>query len=217
MQELKELGAEKWLHYCRWFRFFIGSNATDISCRIFFNKETWFYLRGPVNGQNSKALSKENCHFFRETPLHTKIGGVFCGFTSSSVLNILLQGHSWGNLKLGFNTSLLCYSTVTNFAVGFSKTWVVWLLNRAVVESPNHPYPGRDFKLVLPSRWADYCFNIFSHAHVHILCISFTSDFSAQKLYTLFHTISYFIRSASILVQNLLQYLMNLRVSPNGL
>jgi len=110
--QLRILGTGRRLNYSHWFRVFTVWNTTDILCFIFFSEETWFLLSGHEVARTAGYWLMKAV-MFSWPPLPPKIRGVSRGFTWSSVLNTLLQGHSWGKLKLGFNTSILCYSNNT--------------------------------------------------------------------------------------------------------
>jgi hypothetical protein len=148
--QLRILGTERRLHYSHWFRFFTGWNVTDILCLILFSKATWFLLSGHVSGQNSRVLSKWKPSCFLAHPYVPKFV-VCCAVSLVRVSwTLFFKDIVEGNWNCDL-TPVYCATRMTNLEVGFSKTLMVWLLNRAVVESPSHPYLGRDFRLVLPS------------------------------------------------------------------
>jgi hypothetical protein len=73
--ELKEIGKEKRMCYCRWFQQFFW-NGVDILQNVFFPNEAWFHLSGYVNSQNSRFWSNENPHLFHE--VHSQKIGCWC-------------------------------------------------------------------------------------------------------------------------------------------
>jgi hypothetical protein len=73
---LQERDNGKSVEHCRWFRGVITANGDDIMDVTFFSDDSWFYLPGYVNSQNSRHWSATNLYAINDTPLRDQKVGV---------------------------------------------------------------------------------------------------------------------------------------------
>ena len=61
-------------------------NGENILNDTFFTDETWFYLSGHTNTQNSRTWATENLHETFGKPLHDQNIGVWCAVSRSRII-----------------------------------------------------------------------------------------------------------------------------------
>ncbi|PNF31709.1 hypothetical protein B7P43_G13371 [Cryptotermes secundus] len=86
VKEMKDLGKEKRLVYCRWFRAFVGNHGTEEFDQVFFTDEVWFHLSGYVNSQNNRSWSSENPRVLHEWPSHYQKIGEWCAVSRRRIV-----------------------------------------------------------------------------------------------------------------------------------
>lgn len=91
VQELLEIDYPRRLQFCNWF--VNMNNNGELSQRVIFTDEAWFYKKGYLNSQNTRIWSSENPHVINEESLHPEKIGVWAAISQRRIIGpIFFQG-----------------------------------------------------------------------------------------------------------------------------